>query len=281
MRLILLIKIFKIITSRLRTILKKCTKQLWIYKQQQQDQQDARDFAYKNSISSAAYQIGNRVYDTATGQELDPSSVDSSQIQVIDPNSEASKDYVKSLSEKYGDTVFPTMTPEQAQEAMKYSKIYREQVRPPEYITNPKNSTDFKFDSSGSSRLLAAGLTNTEVQAIQTNVNNGVDINTILNSSSLSDEEKKAVKDVMGGVSPTQATKDTPTYNTDFSAWLWQNYTRDELTKAAKNKGFGKDPDAYIASIVKRAGQYRQTGTSDQDIMNSLIESVPSDIGGK
>lgn len=193
-------------------------------------------------------------------------------VQEVSPQAE--RDYVDNLAKTYPDTVFPTMTAVQAQKAMQYSKIYQDKVRPPQ---GPSAPGTYKFTSEDNGRLLAAGLTGPEITAIQANLNNGVDINTILNSSNLSDSEKKAVKDVMGNVTSTQANK-VATYDMSFSSWLWQNWSRDQLTKAAKNTDLGKNPDAYIEKIEKRAKQYRDIGRSDQEIMAALIDSVEADI---
>lgn len=66
------------------------------------DAQDSRDFAYSHGINKSIYQIGNQYYDTATGQQVDPSKItDTNQVQTIDPNSKASADYVANLASKY------------------------------------------------------------------------------------------------------------------------------------------------------------------------------------
>ncbi len=250
-----------------------------VQKQQQQDQQDSRDFAYKNNIVSQAYQIGNSVYDTATGQQIDPGQVDPSQVQVIDPNSKAGQDYVASLSKKYPDSVFPTMTPDQAQQALKYSKIYREETRPPQYVTNPSGAGNFKFDSGSTSRLLSVGLTNSEIGAIQTNLNNGASIDDILNASQLSDEQKKSVKNTMSGVTALQESKEGGKFiNEDY---IKKYFSPEELKQAAIASGYhgsvrtgnatDEDVQKYVSGITAKVKTLQESNMSDQDIWKQLF----------
>jgi len=245
------------------------------------DAQSSREFAINNGISKGLYQIGNQVINTATGQPVDASQItDWSQVQVIDGNSKASADYVSDLAKKYPDTVFPTMTADQAQKAMQYSKIYKDQVRPPVGSTT---SNKFKFSSSDTGRLLAAGLTNTQTSAIQTNLNNGYSIDEILKGFNLNDSQSKAVRDVMGGVTSNKATQPNSTYGqVDFEPWIWQNFPREVLSASAKKAGFKSDKntdnavDKYISSLISKVSPLKSAGNSDQDLMQALIEKINS-----
>jgi len=187
-------------------------------------------------------------------------------VQVV--SSQAENKYVATLAAKYGDTVFPTMTAEQAQKAMQYSRIYQDEIRPPK---GPAPDT-FKFSSSDTTKLLGVGLSMTQVSAIQQNLINGYSIDEILTGFNLNTTQSRAVKEIMGNQQSNE------TYDKNFGAWVWQNYTREQLIKAAKNRGLGKNPDEYVKLIEKKAQQFRDINRSDQDIIAAFMEIIDNDI---
>lgn len=94
---------------------------------------DNKDFVISNGINSPMYWLGGKVFDSSTGGEVDPTGVDWKQVQIIDPGSKQSADYVKDLATKYPDAKIDLKdTPEQAQAKLVGSKIYKEQIRPPQ-----------------------------------------------------------------------------------------------------------------------------------------------------
>lgn len=97
-------------------------------------QKDQQDFVVKNGITSPMYLLGGNVYDSKTKQQVDPSKItDWTQVQTIDPNSQAVKDYVKDLATKYADAgIKLDDTVETAQAKLSKSRIYKESIRPPQ-----------------------------------------------------------------------------------------------------------------------------------------------------
>jgi len=261
-------------------------------KEQKQAQQDAQKFTIENGISQPFYNIGGTVYRSSDGKAyssreqaaLDGVDISNwNNVQKIETGSKAEADYVSSLATKYADTVFPTMTAEQAQKAMQYSRIYKEQVRPPQYTMD--TGSKVKLTNDQTNRLLASNLTNTQVQAIQTNLTNGYGIDEILAGFGLNDSQNKAVRDVLGGVSTSQANKVESTYGQiSLEPWVWQNYPREDISKAAKKAGFKSTKntddaaDQYIESLIKLTKPMINSGRSDQDVMDVVINKINEDL---
>lgn len=102
----------------------------------------ARDFAVENGIQDPFYVIGGAIYESQTGLPIaydefidkggDPTFANA---KIIEPGEQDAKDFVRKLAEQYPDAISIDMTPEQAQQALGGSAIYKDKIRPPAQTT--------------------------------------------------------------------------------------------------------------------------------------------------
>lgn len=159
-------------------------------------------------------------------------------------------------------------TPEGYQQYLRYKAQVAASGRAP---TEKKDF--FNFDSSAKSRLLGVGLSQSEIEAIQTNLNNGVSMDDIIKASTdLSPEEIKGLQNVMSGVTPSQA-QDQKEYITED--YLKNNY---DLSKMAEDKGFthwytprGTEVTNLTTNLMEQVKKYRDQGFTDKEIEDLLF----------
>lgn len=134
----------------------------------------------------------------------------------------------------------------------------------------------YKFSTDDKGRLIAAGISSTDISQIQTLINQG---NSIEDIGGITDAQKKVLTDLLKGVTPTQANQTTTIFlNKDYFKNL---YTTSQLEKAAADAGFGDlgeglfnlkdvDTEAYLNYLEKLVAQYRQAGYNDQEILKMM-----------
>jgi murein DD-endopeptidase MepM/ murein hydrolase activator NlpD len=149
-------------------------------------------------------------------------------------------------------------------------------------VTAPKAGTALTFTSEDRGRLIAAGLTNTDI----TNLLN--DINTYgkdgaLNESGLNDAQKKVVNNILTGITAEKG-GETPKGEEYLNEnWIRTNFTVDQLIKAAKDAGFGtwdflgiRDQGTitdFVNALLEQVKSFRLADYSDEDILATIIKT--------
>lgn len=243
-------------------------------KEEKANQQEAQKFAIENGISAPFYSIGKTVYRTgdnkaySSPEEAQADGVDISSwknVQQIATGSKAEADYVKNLANQYGDTVFPTMTAEQAQKAMQYSRIYQDKVRPPNNSLTDKNT--FKFDSSARGQLLSKNFTNDEITQIESDLQK-YSVEQVTNG--MTAEQKKAIKFVLDNASYSQQQKDTESKLTRQN--LSNLFGIPDNNEKGSIFGFdhGKTNAEKLSELENTVKKYKDVGYTDAEILKLM-----------
>lgn len=116
------------------------------------DQRQAAEFAFKHNINTPFYFIGGVGYDSSTGEALPyeeyikrGGAADfKSNATVITPGSEMERQFIMDLASKYPDAPINILTDDlaTARERINGSRIYQEQVRPPQRSGGGSGSKD-------------------------------------------------------------------------------------------------------------------------------------------
>jgi hypothetical protein len=145
------------------------------------------------------------------------------------------------------------------------------------------DTTKFKFASGDVGQLLAAGFTQPDIAKIQSDIGTyGIDKVT----EGMSDSQKKAVQQVVGGATYAQQQTADKTNTQFLTADFFKQQYGSGLQAAAQTAGFTKksgglfdmgigakdygDTDAYVNNLMTRVDQYRKAGYSDQDILKMM-----------
>lgn len=141
---------------------------------------------------------------------------------------------------------------------------------------------EIKFTSDDTQRLIASGFTPAQIKSIQSDINSyGLD--SVLAGID-NDTQKKAIKNILSGVTPTQEQNQTEFLNRDF---LRKQFGDEALKAAASKAGLTKrisggilgtglfakkegDIDKYLDQLMTSVESYRKAGYTDQEILKQF-----------
>lgn len=227
-----------------------------------EDQTVARDFAFKHQLKTPFYVVGGIGYDTGTGEPLsyeeyikrggDPDF--KSNVTVIDAGSELEREFVINLANKYVDAPIDINkdSAATARAKIEQSRIYREQVRPPQGKTppgakQPSIGTVNKYD-------LPSNVTLDQFNQVKDYLLEAK--RDLLTDQNMSDEKRyelwdAAAQQVQGefGLNPS-----------DFDALFWETFHKDKL-------------DGYNATYRKGQEDTADTEAQFNQVLQLLLEA--------
>ena len=151
-----------------------------------------------------------------------------------------------------------------------------------QYANDLANKGKIKISADDRNRIIGSGLSISDIDNIEKNLNNGYSLDEILNSGNLTDAQKTTIKNTMSGITPTQEVE-TEKEGEQFLSrdYISKLFTSDQLEQAAVDAGFGdlgegmfnlKDVDVkkYLDYLDNLIAQYRNAGYSDKEILKMM-----------